>query len=183
VNPTSVLGGVLAVVVAAYLAAVYLVFDAARLEHGDLVDHFRRRAVGAAIATGVVLVVGAFVLHADAEYIFHGLTSRALPLVVVSAACGIGSLTLLLRSSHSGARVLAAAAVAAVIASWGIAQWDYLLPESLTVADGAAPDGTLAAVLVATGLAVLLIFPSMAVLYRLGQVGLLPEEGVEDELG
>ena len=73
--------------------------------------------------------------------------------------------------------------MAAVIASWGIAQWDYLLPESLTVAEGAAPDGTLAAVLVATGLAVLFIFPSMAVLYRLGQVGLLPDEGVKDELG
>ena len=56
VNPTSVLGGVLAVVVAAYLAAVYLTFDAARLEHGDLVDHFRRRAVGTAIVAGVVLV-------------------------------------------------------------------------------------------------------------------------------
>ena len=52
VNPTSVLGGVLAVVVAAYLAAVYLTFDAARLEHGDLVDYFRRRAVGTAIVAG-----------------------------------------------------------------------------------------------------------------------------------
>ncbi len=36
VNPTSVLGGVLAVVVVAYLAAVYLVWDARRLgDHGD----------------------------------------------------------------------------------------------------------------------------------------------------
>ena len=36
VNPTSVLGGVLAVVVAAYLAAVYLVWDARRLnDRGD----------------------------------------------------------------------------------------------------------------------------------------------------
>ena len=32
VNPTSILGGVLAVVVAAYLAAVYLVWDARRLD-------------------------------------------------------------------------------------------------------------------------------------------------------
>jgi cytochrome d ubiquinol oxidase subunit II len=181
VNPASILGGVLAVVVAACLSSVYLTFDAARLEHGDLVEYFRRRAVGAAVFAGVVLAAGAFVLHADAEYLFDGLTSRALPLVVVSAACGIGSLVLLLHSSHRGARLLAGGAVVAMVASWGVAQWDYLLPESLTVADGAAPDGTLEAVLFATALAVLLIFPSLGVLYRLGQKGLLPDEGVDDE--
>ena len=37
------------------------------------------------------------------------------------------------------------------------------------------------AVLFATALAVLLIFPSLGVLYRLGQKGLLPDEGVDDE--
>src|SRR6187397_2810715 len=42
VNPTSVLGGVLAVVVTAYLAAVYLVRDAGRLDEPDMVAYFRR---------------------------------------------------------------------------------------------------------------------------------------------
>ena len=181
VNPTSIMAGVLAVSVAAYLSSVYLTFDAARLEHGDLVNYFRRRGVGAAVFTGLVLGVGALVLHADATYVFEGLTSRALPLVAISAICGVGSLVLLVRESHRGARLLAGGAVAAMVASWGVAQWDYLLPESLTVADGAAPDGTLEAVLVATGLAVLLIFPSIALLYRLGQKDLLPDEGVEVE--
>ena len=44
VNPTSVLGGVLAVVVVAYLAAVYLVWDARRLGDQAMVEYFRRRA-------------------------------------------------------------------------------------------------------------------------------------------
>ena len=46
VNPTSVLGGVLAVVVVAYLAAVYLVFDARRLadrQHGRVLPPPRHR--------------------------------------------------------------------------------------------------------------------------------------------
>ena len=47
VNPTSVLGGVLAVVVVAYLAAVYLVWDARRLGDQAMAEYFRRRAVGA----------------------------------------------------------------------------------------------------------------------------------------
>ena len=44
INPTSLLGGVLAVVVVAYLAAVYLIFDARRLGDDEMVDYFRRRA-------------------------------------------------------------------------------------------------------------------------------------------
>ena len=89
----------------------------------------RRRAVVAAIVTGVVAFVGIFVLDADAEYVFHGLTSRALPLVILSSLCGVGSLLLLLRPSHRGARVLAAGAVASVIWAWGVAQWPYATPK------------------------------------------------------
>ena len=37
-------------------------------------------------------------------YLFDGLTSRALPLVIVSGLCGIGSLVLLLRDADHGAR-------------------------------------------------------------------------------
>ena len=60
-------------------------------------DYFRRRAIAAAVVAGVVAFVGIFVLHSDARYVFDGLTSRALPLVIVSAICGIGSLVLLVR--------------------------------------------------------------------------------------
>ena len=56
VNPTSVLGGVLAVVVVAYLAAVYLVWDARRLGDQTMVEYFRRRAIGASVVAGVVAV-------------------------------------------------------------------------------------------------------------------------------
>ena len=41
VNPTSILGGVLAVTAVAYLAAVYLTWDAKRLGDDSLVDYFR----------------------------------------------------------------------------------------------------------------------------------------------
>ena len=47
VNPTSVLGGVLAVAVTAYLAAFFLVWDARRLSDATMVGYFRRRAFGA----------------------------------------------------------------------------------------------------------------------------------------
>ena len=118
----------------------------------------------------------------DAPYLYEGLTSRALPVVLLSALCGAGSLYLLLRRSNRLARVLAAGAVATIVLGWGIGQWDYVLPTSLTVAQAAAPSGTITAVLVATALAVVLLGPSFVLLYTLDQRSLLPAEGVGDQV-
>jgi cytochrome d ubiquinol oxidase subunit II len=179
INPSSILGGVLAVTTVAYLAAVYLTLDARRLNDAEMVEYFRIRAIGAAVAAGVVALAGIFVLHADARYLFDELTSRALPFVVISAICGVGSLVLLIRHAYRWARVLAIGAVATVVIAWGVAQWPYLLPQSLKVSEGAAPDGTLQAVLVVFVAAAIIILPSLALLYTLDQKSLLPGEGAE----
>jgi cytochrome d ubiquinol oxidase subunit II len=179
INPTSILGGVLAVVVVAYLAAVYLVWDARRVGQPDMEDYFRRRAIAAAIIAGVVTFVGIFVLHADSPYVFHGLASRGLPFVILAAVCGIASLILLVRNAQRGARALAIGAVVGVVVGWGVAQWDYLLPTSLTIADAAAPTGTLHALLAATILFVIVVIPGISLLYTLDQKNLLPGEGVD----
>ncbi|MEV4601977.1 cytochrome d ubiquinol oxidase subunit II, partial [Amycolatopsis sp. NPDC049253] len=84
------------------------------------------------------------------------------------------------RDAARGARVLAVVAVACIIFSWGVAQWPYLLPESVTVSAAAAPTGTLTALLVAVGVAVVIVLPGFVLLYVLDQRRLLPEEGVED---
>jgi cytochrome d ubiquinol oxidase subunit II len=183
INPTSILGGVMAVTMAAYLASVYLVWDARRLANDEMVEYFRRRAVAAAVVAGVVAAVGIFVLRADAPYVFHGLTSRGLPLVIVSTVCGAASLLLLIRGARGGARELAALAVATLVSAWGVAQWDYILPESMTVSEAAAPSGTIAAVLVATAIAVVLIGPAFVLLFVLDQRSILAGEGVEDAVG
>ncbi len=179
INPTSILGGVLAVVVCAYLAAVYMVWDAHRFAGPDMEEYFRRRAMVMAVVAGAVAVSGIFVLHADAEYVFDRLTGPALPLVILSAICGIGSLVLLVRRSHRFARLLAIGAVAAVIWAWGVAQWPYLLPETMKVTTSAAPDATLAALLVVFVLAAVIILPALGLLYYLDQRSLLETEGAD----
>jgi cytochrome d ubiquinol oxidase subunit II len=174
-----VLGGVLAVVVVAYLAAVYLVWDARRLSDQAMVEYFRRRAIGAAFVAGAVSVAGIFVLRSDARYLFDELTSRALPLVILSALCGTGSLILLARGAEHWARLLSVGAVASIVIGWGVAQWPYILPESLEVKDAAAPSGTLGAILAAAIGAVLIVVPAFVLLYVLDQKSLLPEEGAD----
>jgi cytochrome d ubiquinol oxidase subunit II len=180
VNPTSIVTGVLAVAAVAYLAAVYLVWEARRDGDTELTEYFRRRAVVSAVAVAVIGAVGMFVLHEDATYVFDGMTGRALPVVIIGVACGLGALVLLARDATRYARALAVLAVAGLVVAWGVAQWPYLLPESLTVSDAAAPSGTLQALVVTVVLAVLVVMPGFVLLYVLAQRHLLPEEGVSD---
>jgi cytochrome bd ubiquinol oxidase subunit II len=180
VNPTSIVTGVLAVAVTTYVAAVLLTWDSRRLSDDTMVAYFRIRAVAAGVVAGLVAFVGLLVVRSDASYLFDGLMSRALPLVVVSVLAGLGALVLLRGRPHRGGRVAAVVAAGALVLGWGVAQWDYLLPESLTVSQAAAPTGTITAVLVATALAVLLVVPAFALLYTLDQKGLLPEEGADE---
>lgn len=178
-NPTSIVGGILAVTVCAYLSAVYLTWDAKRLDDGPMEAYFRRRAIGSGVVAGVVAFVGIFVFKSDSSYLFDGLTSRALPLVILSGLCGVGSLVLLVRRSQHGARLASVGAVVSVVIGWGVAQWPYILPESLEVSQAAAPSGTLEAVLVVFALAAVTILPALALLYVLDQKSLLPGEGID----
>src|SRR3954452_1108993 len=163
------------VATSAYLAAVFLVSDARLADAPDLERYFSSRAIVAALAAGALATAGLIVLHSDARYLYDRLTSEALPLVVVSLACGAGVLILLYRRSTRGTRPLAVGAVVAVLWGWGVAQFPYLLPESLKISQGAAPSDTLTVVLIVFGIAVLLVLPALALLYTLAQRDLITE--------
>jgi len=174
-NATSLLIGALFVATSAYLAAVFLVSDARRAGNTDLERYFTARALGAAVVAGVLAAAGIVELRADARYVYDGLTGDALPLVIVSALCGAAVLVLLRRGARRGARALAVGAVTAVVWGWGVAQHPYLLPKELTIDAGAAPSATLTSVLIVFGVAVVLVLPSMALLFTLAQRDVVAE--------
>ena len=173
IAPLPLLVGALFVASGAYLAAVFLIADA---REGDLERYFARRALVAAVVAGALAVAGIFALHGEARYLYDRLTDQALPLVVVSALCGLGVLALLFREARGQAlRPLAVAAVVAVIWGWGVAQFPYLLPTSLKITQSAAPGPTLDAVLVVFAAAVVVVLPALGLLYWLSQKDLLGE--------
>jgi cytochrome bd ubiquinol oxidase subunit II len=174
-NPLSLVIGALFVATCAYLAAVFLVSDARRADAPDLQRYFRARALAAAAVTGALAVAGIVALRADARYVYDGLTSDGLPLVIVSVLCGAAVLILLRRGARRGVRPLAVGAVAAVIWGWAVAQHPYLLPKVLTISAAAAPSATLTSVLIVFGAAVVLVVPSIALLFVLAQRSLIEE--------
>jgi cytochrome d ubiquinol oxidase subunit II len=178
INPTSILGGVLAVVTCAYLAAVFLVAEARARRVPDLEMYFRRRALAAGALSGAVAIGGIFVLRADARHLFDRLTGAALPLVIISAVCGLAALALLRSASPTPLRALAVLAVATVVAGWGVAQYPYLLGTHLRLHAAAAPSATLWSIVVIFGVAAIVVVPSLALLYVLQQKGTFEEAPV-----
>ena len=174
-NLLSLVTGALFVATGAYLSAVFLVSDARRAGAPDLERYFRDRALAAALVTGALAAVGLVVLRADARPLFDKLTTRGLPLVLLSLACGVAVLVLLCRGAARGGRVLAAGAVAAVVWGWAVAQHPYMLPPSLTVSEAAAPSATLKALLGVFGVAVIVVLPSIALLFTLVQRSIVEE--------
>jgi cytochrome bd ubiquinol oxidase subunit II len=175
-NPTSMLGGAMAVVVCAFLAAVYLTSDAERRGREKLVVAFRRRAVGSAVVAGVVALVGVFVLKHDAPDLFHGLTHRGAPLIAISAAAGTTTLVLLGRAQYAWARLSAALAVVAVLLGWAAGQYPYMLERGLRISDAAGAHATLVAILVVLGAGSALLVPALVWLLVLMQRGDLAGE-------
>jgi cytochrome bd ubiquinol oxidase subunit II len=174
-NPLSLVIGALFVATSAYLASVFLISDARRARATDLERYFTARAFATAIATGALAVAGIVALHADARFVYDGLTGPGLPLVIFSLVCGAGVLVLLARGERRGARPLAVAAVVAIVCGWGVAQHPYLLPQVLTIDAAAAPSATLTTLLIIFGAAVVLVVPSIAVLFTLAQRSLIEE--------
>jgi cytochrome bd-type quinol oxidase subunit 2 len=169
VNPTSILGGVLAVLVCAYLAAVFLCGDARREGQEDLADVFRARAIGTAAVTGLIGLGGFFVLRADAPLLFAGLIGQSLPIVLLSMAAGVTAIVMLVRRRYAPARIASASAVAAILVGWAVAQFPYILPPTVTIADAARGEATLVATLVTLVLGSLVLIPALVYLYALFQ--------------
>jgi cytochrome d ubiquinol oxidase subunit II len=175
-NPTAIAIGLLAVLTGAYLSAVFLAGDSERAGQPDLVEAFRRRALGAGLVTGAAALGTLLVVRSDARPLFDGLTSGAgLAAVAVSAAAGLLTLLLVAGRRFGRARASSAAAVAAIVVGWALAQDPYLLPGELTLEEGAASDATLTALVVAVGIGFLILVPSLWYLYRLVLRGTLDQ--------
>lgn len=156
--------GALALVLFAFLAAVYLTLET---RDPALREDFRRRALAAAIVVFVV-AFGALVLSLDVPHVGRGLTSGP-GAAALHAATGLAALTAigaLWWRRFRLARLAAAAQVALILWGWALAQYPYLVPPDLTIRGAAAPRITLVLILWALVAGGLVLVPSMVYLLR-----------------
>jgi len=175
-SATALLAGFLFVAACGYLAAVYLSGEAARRGDRRMRAYFTRRAQAAAIVAGALSLALLAELHGANRVLYDRLTGRALPLVILTAVCGLAVLAHAwgswgfwgARGRTGGVRIIAALGVAAVVWGWGVAQYPVLLPgTAITLSNAGAPDDVLVALVVLFIVAAALIGPSFALLYIL----------------
>lgn len=157
--------GIFAVVLFAFLAAVYLSAEA-----GDraLQEDFRRRAMAAEASAGFI-ALAVFLLSGDAAPQLRDRLAASWwtwPLQLATAACAVTTLLSLWTRRFRVARIAAAAQVSFILWGWGLAQFPYLVPPHLTVENSAAPQITLRLMLTALAAGSVLLVPSFWYLFR-----------------
>lgn len=167
-SPFTVSVGFFALSLFAFLAAVYLTVETRDLE---LREDFRRRAL---ISGGLVFAAAMAALllssrdESGAPLMWEGLIHSPWALLL-HGATGVSAVTALMalwRRRYLVARVAAAAQVSLILWGWAVAQYPYMIPPDLTIAESAAPPATLKLVLAALALGAALLIPSLYYLFK-----------------
>jgi len=170
-SPLSIVAGLLVVAMCSYLAASYLIVEAAQRGADDLAEAFRARALVTAVVAGALAALGLVAIHADAPLLWQGMLHRGFPAIGLSAAAGLGSLAALWGRRYLVARATAALAVAAVVLGFGASLWPYLVIPDVSVRGAASPASTLRAVFFGYVVGGLALGPAFWLLFRVFKSG------------
>jgi len=162
-GPFPITCGLLALVICAYLAAVYLTVEAG--ESPDLQNLYRKRGIASGIVLGVLGIAVLPIMSFDALYMWRGILQiPAILFMVLAAAALIGSLILLHANRYWWARTAAITHVVSIFLAWASAQYPYLLVPDITISSAASPSSVLVALLILSFFYAVVLGPSLALL-------------------
>ena len=163
-TPFAIDVALLSVCICAYLAATYLMVETQA--EPDLQADFRRRAVGAGIASGAFALVGLALAWFSARPLLDELFGHGQLLLILALLNGPIALVAVLRSHPRIAQLAVAGQVVFVLWAWAVGQWPALAPPDLTFPGTAAPAATLTLLLVIVGAGMAVMLPSLYLLFR-----------------
>jgi cytochrome d ubiquinol oxidase subunit II len=163
-RPLAVVIGLFALSICAYLAATYLMVE--NEDRPALLADFRRRAIAAALVSGVLALLAVAISFFDGSRLIQTLTGRGLPLFVLALLNGPLALWAVWRSRPRIARVAVIGQVVLVLWAWAVGQWPYLVPPDLAITATAAPPATLTGMLIVVTVGGLFLLPSLWLLFR-----------------
>lgn len=158
--------GLLALVLFAFLAAVFLTLET---HDPELCEDFRRRAIGAGVAVFFASALVLLLSHSAAPLVRAGLVSSpwALPLHLATGITAVGVLAALWYRRFRLARIGVGLQVSLIFWGWPMAQYPLLVPPDLTIERAAAPDATLRLVLIALAAGGVVLLPCLWYLFRI----------------
>lgn len=179
VRPFPILVGFFALMLFAFLAAVYLIRET---NDPELQEDFRGKALRAQGWVVLLAVLAAIAARIETHF-FH---ERFLATWWSWLVFGVGALlaawvsALLVQRRMRWVRVVAAAEVAVVLVGWGVSQSPYLVAPDITIQGAAAPPLTHVITLCILGGGAVILIPSLLWLYRIFKREPIFEELEED---
>ena len=162
-TPLSLMTGALALALCAYLAAVYLTIET----EGALQRDFCRYALWSGTATVALSVVALPLVRSEAPHLWQGLIStRVWPILAVGVVAALLAGWCLRTSRFRAARRAAIVQVAMLLAGFIAAQYPYIVYPDLSISSAAAPPASLRFFLVAVPIGMVVLLPSLALLFR-----------------
>lgn len=162
--------GVLALVLFAFLAAVYLTVEA---PDDALREDFRARALWSAVAAAVVAIAVLILARSEASLVWQALMvgNVAMALRIAATVVALGAMYALWRRSYRAARMAAIVEVSLIAWGWALGQFPYLVPPDMTVQSAAAPTSTLKLLLIALVAGLVVLIPSLRYLFKVFKAG------------
>ena len=162
IGPFTLIGGLVGMAICAYLAPIYMTV---RTE-GELRQDFRRQGIIAGLVLGILTTVEIPVAMVEAP-LFAGrlLASRVVPFVAMSVISGITTQILLWRCRFLWAQIAAAGTVTLTITGFAAAMYPDLLIGQLSLTAVAAPFATLRAFFSVLAIGIIILVPSLLLLY------------------
>jgi cytochrome d ubiquinol oxidase subunit II len=157
--------GLFALALFAFLAAVYLTVAS---RDAALREDFRVRALAAAVVVFAAAAASLFTASYAAPRIAGGVMTApwAIALHVATGAAAIGAIAALWTRRYRAARVAAAAQTSLILWGWASSQYPFLIPDTLTIRQAAAPHVTLSLLLAGLAGGALILIPSLRYLFR-----------------
>jgi cytochrome d ubiquinol oxidase subunit II len=163
-DPFPVATGVLALLICAYLAAVYLAWET---DDAQLRTDFRRRALTIWWLAGVASIVVLLLARSEVSRLWTGLTtSPGILFLGAGSVLAPISFIALWRGRFDLARYSCVGQIVALLAGWAAAQWPYLIYPDLTVSQAAAPTSTLSLTAWTLPFGLGALFPALWFLFR-----------------
>lgn len=162
-GPFSALGGVIAMAICGYLTPIFMTVRS----DGELRQDFRRQAMLAALLLGFLTALEIPVALAEAPLFASRLLSgRGSFLVALSGMLGVTTLVLLWKNRFLWAQFSAAGTVALTLTGFASAMYPDLLIGQLSLTQAAAPTAALRAFFWVVLVGILVLAPSLVLLYR-----------------
>jgi len=162
-KPYSLGCGLLALSTCSYLAAVYLVVET----RGELREDFRRRAIFAGTTTAALAAIVLVLAMKDAPWFVRQLLSLpAWPIVAIGLLLFGSSAIAVFRRYYVASCACAAGEVAILLLGWGMAHRQFLIYPDVGLIAAAAPSATLRFVLWSLPVGLVLVLPSMWLLFH-----------------